>query len=222
MSGRLKQLKGLRFGRLLVIDRSGTRVSPNGCSKPLWRCLCDCGNEIDVIGQALRNGSTQSCGCLQREVMSTANLTHGMSDSAEYQSWRAMRERCNNPNNSHYHIYGGAGITYSHEWDDFEIFLLDMGLRPSGSTLDRYPDRSGHYGPANCRWATPMEQSRNTSRTDLITWCGVTMCRKDWADKLGITTVALKFRIKNWGIEKAMTLKKTGRGGRPSKLKDSE
>lgn len=35
--------------------------------KAVWHCICDCGNECDVIGQYLRNGHTKSCGCLQKQ-----------------------------------------------------------------------------------------------------------------------------------------------------------
>src|SRR5699024_11157121 len=37
-------------------------------------CQCDCGNEAVIDGYRLRSGSTQSCGCLQRERTSKANL----------------------------------------------------------------------------------------------------------------------------------------------------
>lgn len=37
-------------------------------------------------------------------------------------------------------------------------FLSDMGERPEGKTLDRFPDPKGNYQPGNCRWATWEEQ----------------------------------------------------------------
>jgi hypothetical protein len=53
------------------------------------------------------------------------------------------------------------------EWDprqggSFENFLRDMGERPEGKTLDRWPDNRGGYFPWNCRWATGHEQQVNT------------------------------------------------------------
>lgn len=56
-------LKGKRFGKLIVIERSNVKVS--GCYK--WLCICDCGNECLVLGSYLKNGHTSSCGCLQKE-----------------------------------------------------------------------------------------------------------------------------------------------------------
>ena len=54
------------------------------------------------------------------------------SKTKEYSSWLNMRQRCNNKNNPQYEDYGGRGITICPEWDDFDVFLADMGPRPEG------------------------------------------------------------------------------------------
>ena len=78
-----------------------------------------------------------------------------------YDSWRQMRQRCLNPNNCNYPYYGAKGITICDSWESFKTFIEDMGPRPEGTTLDRYPLTRGNYGPNNCRWATPLEQTQN-------------------------------------------------------------
>lgn len=79
----------------------------------------------------------------------------------EYQVWDSMKQRCNNPNNKKYHLYGGRGIRVCERWLDFNNFLEDIGRRPKGKyTIDRInPD--GDYEPTNCRWATYSEQNYN-------------------------------------------------------------
>lgn len=57
-------LKGNVYGRLTVLGDDGTRTKT---SKVLWRCRCDCGNEVHVLGSNLKQGATKSCGCLNSE-----------------------------------------------------------------------------------------------------------------------------------------------------------
>lgn len=58
-----KDLTGQGFGRLTVVEFAGMRKTPNGSRKSMWRCRCDCGNEVIVQNDGLRAGQTQSCGC---------------------------------------------------------------------------------------------------------------------------------------------------------------
>lgn len=81
--------------------------------------------------------------------------------SLTYSSWRAARDRCYNPKNKDYPLYGERGIHMCDAWDSFELFLEDMGPRPYKKwTLDR-EDPNGNYDPGNCRWAMAKVQSRN-------------------------------------------------------------
>ena len=93
------------------------------------------------------------------------NTKHGHSlrngkPSPIYQSWKAMKARCQNPNHPDYNYYGGRGIKVCERWMDFANFLEDMGEKPKGLTLDRV-DNNGDYEPSNCRWATPKQQAQN-------------------------------------------------------------
>lgn len=59
-------LIGQRFCNLLVIERDGSHCSSKDKKSNFnakWKCLCDCGNEVSVLGFSLKNGDTTSCGC---------------------------------------------------------------------------------------------------------------------------------------------------------------
>jgi hypothetical protein len=140
------------FGRLLALNYAGD-------SK--WLCKCDCGTFKLVHTAALTRGTTRSCGCLQKELVRTRRTTHGASATPTYAIWHGMLSRCTNPNATGYRRYGGRGIKVYERWRSFSNFLADMGERPPGLTIDRYPDTNGDYAPSNCRWATWSEQAPN-------------------------------------------------------------
>ena len=77
---RVKDLRGLRFGRLLVVDFAFI----NKNHKSVWMCKCDCGAEINVLGNNMATGDIRSCGCLHKELLSIRNTTHGLSRTKEW------------------------------------------------------------------------------------------------------------------------------------------
>jgi len=90
---------------------------------------------------------------------------HGKWNTSEYRSWQQMIQRCYNPKRPQYKYWGGRGITVCDRWrKSFQAFLEDMGPRPKGALLDRYPNNDGNYEPGNCRWATQSEQNSNRRR----------------------------------------------------------
>lgn len=147
-------LTGKRFGRWTVLKRDENKTTRDS----YWLCQCSCGTTRSVVRQYLQDGTSQSCGCLRAELLTS----HGMYKSPEYTAWYSLIQRCTNQNNPRYPSYGGRGIEVCERWQNsFIDFYDDMGPRPSKNhSIDRI-NNDGNYEPSNCRWTTRKVQQNN-------------------------------------------------------------
>lgn len=124
---------------------------------------------------------------------------NGQSDRPEYKVWDALVQRCTNPKSSSFRNYGGRGIRVAAAWrgyGGFAKFFAHIGARPTPThTLDRI-DNNGNYEPGNVRWATRLEQSRNSRKVHMVTIRGETLHLAEWARRIGITPPALEYRLR--------------------------
>ena len=163
--GKIDDLKGKKFNRLTVLEFSEVKNN-----RAYWKCECECGNIVYVNGTKLKSSHTKSCGCLNKEKLSAYKKTHGDSNTRFYSIWSSMKKRCLNKNDSHYHEYGGRGITVCEEWKNSYIhFKNDMYADycthvniygEKNTTLERI-NVNGDYSKENCTWVTLTEQSLN-------------------------------------------------------------
>ena len=209
------ELADQRFGRLLVLRRDHSRRG-----RGYWICRCDCGEERSVLGTRLRSSKTQSCGCLNRELLLKIRTKHGGKGSAEYRCWMGMRSRCCNPRNASFYRYGGRGL--QRQFESFEEFLAEVGPRPSARhSIDRI-DNNGHYTPGNIRWALAKPQARNRASNRLITHDGRSQCLAEWAEEAGLPYRVLQYRIsEGWSVERALMTPVAARSPRQRKSHDS-
>jgi hypothetical protein len=120
-----------------------------------------------------------------------------------------MIERCRNAKHPKAARYVGRGIRVCDRWlghDGFLAFLADVGRRPSPKhSLDRI-DNNGHYEPGNVRWATKIEQARNTSANNLVTAFGETLTQAAWAERFGLDWHTIRGRLAyGWPAERAVS-----------------
>lgn len=196
-------LTGQRFGRLMVIKRNGSDKFGNSA----WLCKCECGNEKTVSSVGLKQGSTQSCGCLRLE--GSNNRKHGKSNNRLYRIYANMKDRCYRPKHNRYKHYGAKGIIVCEEWlNDFQAFY-DWAMAngyADNLSIDRI-DNNGNYEPSNCRWATVEEQANNKSNNVRLEFKGRELTMAQWEKEIGLKRGELWRRIYeyHWTIEKALS-----------------
>ena len=180
---------------------------------PTWFVRCDCG--VEKITRASRFFGSRpilSCGCYR--VPRPVN-PNALNQNPLYRTYHSMISRCGNKND---HLYGGKGIKVCDRWkfgdgvvSGFTAFLIDMGPKPTKAhSIDRI-DSNGDYSPENCRWATPKEQSRNTSKNIRVEVNGQSLCLLDAIQHLNAVVsydCVLSRLEKGWPLEHAVSLPK--------------
>ena len=129
-------------------QQNGTQVFTNGyCIKHYQRIR--------------RNGDPNIVKC----IMGRNRQKHPL-----YNTYRLMYFRCYGKKCKDYKNYGARGIKMCETWlgdNGFEQFIIDMGNKIEGTTLDRKDNDKG-YSKENCRWVDYYTQSANRRNTNKV------------------------------------------------------
>lgn len=180
------------YGAWLVLEK-GSKKS---------YCVCTaCGVTSKYVqNYSLTSGRSRMCkGCSTR----TKRESHGMSSTPEYNTWVHMNQRCNNPKNKDYAIYGGRGIKVYPPWkDSFEAFYMMIGPRPNiDDTIERIDYNKGYF-PGNVKWVSRQEQVLNKSDNVVLEIDGVSKTVSQWAEDSPVSGFTIYKRIKRGWLEK--------------------
>ena len=184
----------IRYGRLTAKRFLG---KPIGRTKPVWECVCDCGNITQVTASNLTTGHTTSCGCFFTEVTEKIHRQYEKEHASEYKIWRSVKQRTGHKPGKNHKWY--SHIEMCPPWrNSFKVFLQDMGKRPSPTHSIERLDTAKGYEPGNCIWATPKEQANNRSSNVHIEHDQQVMTIAQWADSTALKQVTISARFR-WG-----------------------
>lgn len=208
----VKDLKGMRFGKLLVLQEEEERHKSGSV---LWLCKCDCGNQNIVSSTYLINRDTKSCGCLHKAKLKNGNPKHGMCGTKFYNSWYGMKRRCTDKKHVAYYRYGGNGITVCDKWLDFKGFMEDMySAYKKGLQIDRIDYTKG-YNKENCRWVSVKKQANNKSNNRILYYRSKKYTLAELSEEFNINYGTLKSRLNTgMSVEDAINVPVQDKSGR--------
>jgi hypothetical protein len=158
------------FGRLTVVAAA---QPVNNQAK--WVCQCICGNVCVVVGNRLRNGKTQSCGCLRKaayawkgyeeisgnfwtrlqRIAAARNLPFTITVQQAWRLFLRQERKC---------ALSGVSLTFRRSQAD--------RTRPQTASLDRIDSKKG-YTPRNIQWVhkTVNLMKNVLSQSEFVGWC---------------------------------------------------
>ena len=187
---------GMTFGYYKILEESNRKNSNR-----MFIVQCVCGNKRTVVLDNLIRGKAKSCGCKRAK--------HGLSFHPLYHVWDNLRQRCINPNNEKYPLYGGRGINVCNEWlSDFNSFYQWAMLNgyQKGLSIDR-ENNDGDYTPNNCRFTTVKVQQNNRTTNVLLRINGEQKTIAQWSDETGIKYDTIWARVKRYGFKNEQIIK---------------
>lgn len=172
-----------------------------------WKGLFECpfcGKEFEAYITNVMRGKQRSCGCAKGRLSVATKGTHGDSKTRLYRIYHHILERCESPSCKEYKWYGARGITCEFSsYEEFRDFALSHGYNDS-LTVERI-DVNGNYEPDNITFIPLQWQSRNTTRSVMISYKGLTLSAAEWAEILGINDNTItKRKREGWSDQKIL------------------
>lgn len=208
--------KGQKFNYLQYIKDLPPYREPNNIWKRRAEFLCECGKITIKLVSLVRNGSTKSCGCYNRNLTirrNHENIVHGMTGTRFAKIYDGMKGRCRRPNDPNFNNYGARGIKVC--WKSLAQFKKDMfdsycqHVKTYGekqTTIDRI-NNNGDYSFSNCRWSSQEEQQYNKRNTFLIEYQGKPCTLLELEKISGIKRRLIYKRLyeAKWPLEKTLS-----------------
>ena len=116
-----------------------------------------------------------------------------------YHIYIGMIKRCNSPNDKSFRDYGKRGISVAAEWqglNGFSQFLIDMGERPEGYSIDR-KDVNGNYSKGNCQWASRHQQQANKRNNNKTVGVHYDKLKTAWVARIRVNKASYQRLFKN-------------------------
>lgn len=155
-----------------------------------WLCECRCGKFVTVIAANLKRKNTKSCGC-QRFARFAIPVVPNPTKSV----WRTLVRK-----------YRGRPDKLCQSWaESFENFVRNVGERPEGHRIQRFPNVAGSYKPGNTIWVKRSEQI--PTFTQFLLHNGESHTITEWAKIKGMKRITLKKRLEKMSLEDALNLR---------------
>lgn len=174
---RALSLEGVRFGKLLVVDRASS--SRDG--SVLWNCLCDCGNKYQASSRHLARASNnvRSCGCSQIKRGNDHKQWTGFNEISGHWWSSHVKHSANSKARKHVEV----DLTKEEAWEVFikqerkcvftgEILVISNKAGLNTASIDRIDNTVG-YTKDNIQWVhkTINMMKRVYSSEEFVKWC---------------------------------------------------
>lgn len=148
-----EDLTGKTFGRLKVIGR-------DSADRNKWVCECRCGNIVSVARGSLVSRSTQSCGCIQKEIASgVGGKTIGKNSAAQIarnREWNTNFQVIGNDGLPRNNTSGHKGVSWDAKRERWSAYIQVHGSRVFLGRYKKYEDAVGVRKEAEERYFEPL------------------------------------------------------------------
>lgn len=191
---------GKKFGKWTVLSFS----YKDNYNHNFYKCKCECGFVKDVDIYRMKYGHSKSCPKCKYETLKKPHYIKRLK-----RILFGMRQRCLNPHNPKFYIYGARGIKICDDWKKDSQPFIDWALSSGYNenlTIDRI-DNDGNYCPENCRWVSIKEQLKNRRISKKINYNNKIYSLSEFAKEFNLFASTVRSRYSRYNIKDANILK---------------